>query len=55
MRVPGLIKWPRVVKAGSVISGVTSLLDIVPTVRDIVAKDSPESGDYLVQSSIDGV
>jgi len=36
MRVPGIIKWPRNIEPGSVIDQPTSLLDVFPTIVDIV-------------------
>ena len=36
MRVPGIVRWPGVVEPGIIVSHPTSLLDIVPTISDIV-------------------
>jgi len=48
MRVPGIVRWPGVVEPGILVSYPTSLLDIVPTISDIV--------DYNpAQHKIDGV
>ena len=55
MRIPGIINWPRVVQPGSEISEVTSLLDIVPTVRDILSKGKDSPVDSLGHTPLDGV
>lgn len=39
IRVPGIIKWPNVVKAGSLIERPTSLLDFFPTLIDLLDMD----------------
>ena len=41
VRVPGLIRWPGVVKEGSVIHHPTSLLDLFPTVVDVLDLPKP--------------
>merc|ERR550517_971780 len=36
MRVPGIIKWPERIAGGRIISEVTSLLDLLPTIAQLV-------------------
>ena len=45
-------QWPRIVKQNSEISAATSLLDIFPTVRDIVSENREEEEDFKV--TLDG-
>jgi len=48
MRVPGIVKWPAVVKPGVRVSQPTGLMDVLPTISDIIGYDS-----YQIKS--DGV
>ena len=41
IRVPTLIRWPGVVKAGSVIDVPTSHLDVLPTVAGVIEGKPP--------------
>ncbi|MEL6968538.1 MAG: sulfatase [Bacteroidota bacterium] len=41
-RVPGIIKWPAVIPAGTVRNQVVSSIDIFPTVADIIGAELPE-------------
>jgi len=43
MRVPLLVRWPRVVKSGTQIEQVVSNLDIFPSVTDMVGLGVPEN------------
>lgn len=36
IRVPGIIRWPELVKGGQVTNALTSQMDILPTILDIV-------------------
>lgn len=42
IRVPFLVSWPAKVKPGSVHDGVTSLLDLAPTILDLADVPIPE-------------
>ena len=46
IRVPGLIRWPEVVPAGTVVDTVTSLMDIFPLVSK--ATDTPIPEDRII-------
>jgi len=48
MRVPGIIKWPERIEAGRAVSGVTSLLDLLPTIAHIVGVET-------LSNRVDGV
>ena len=48
MRVPGIVRWPAVVKPGVVISQPTGLMDVLPTIADIVGYEG-------IQNKLDGV
>lgn len=54
MRVPGIIKWPRVVKAGVEINAMTSLLDILPTVASVITNEEDDSKNTF-SDKLDGV
>ncbi|MEO0734879.1 MAG: sulfatase, partial [Bacteroidota bacterium] len=41
-RVPGIIKWPAVIPAGTVRNQVVSSIDVFPTVADIIGAELPE-------------
>lgn len=41
IRVPGIIRWPGVISPGRETDEPTSLMDIYPTVADIVRVDLP--------------
>src|SRR5680860_930635 len=49
IRVPLLIKWPKVIEGGSETSAMVSLVDLVPTVLNMAGAEIPQS-----PSSIDG-
>lgn len=42
IRVPGLVRWPGVLPAGTVINELTSLMDIFPTVVDLAGGAVPK-------------
>ena len=49
IRVPTLIRWPSVVKAGTVIDVPTSMMDVLPTVVSVI------DGRLPTDRTIDGV
>jgi arylsulfatase A-like enzyme len=40
IRVPGAIRWPKIIKANTIVDTPTSLLDFHPTINDIIANGS---------------
>lgn len=46
LRVPTLVRWPAMIKPGIVITEPTSLMDVFPTIMDIIQK--PSSPDKLI-------
>jgi len=43
IRVPGVFRWPGVVKPGSEINIPTSLLDFWPTLHNILKEHQPDA------------
>ena len=41
IRVPTLVRWPGVVKAGTVIDVPTSMMDVLPTVASVIEARQP--------------
>lgn len=48
MRVPGIVRWPAVVKPGVKVSQPTGLMDVLPTIADIIGYQS-------LDNKLDGV
>lgn len=45
IRVPMIVKWPKVVKAGSKSDHVSAFWDVFPTISDITSIDAPDNSD----------
>ncbi len=43
IRIPGAIKWPGKIKPGTNLDNPTSLLDFLPTVKDILESSGKRS------------
>lgn len=43
IRVPGVIRWPGVIKPGSQIDVPTGLLDFWPTLHNILKENQPDA------------
>ena len=43
IRVPAIVKWPGKVKPGKTITQPTSMMDILPTIKEIIKNESPSA------------
>tara|TARA_X000001036_G_scaffold252908_1_gene235406 strand:+ start:2436 stop:3857 length:1422 start_codon:yes stop_codon:yes gene_type:complete len=41
-RVPAIMKWPKVISAGSISNKITATIDVLPTIANIVSSDLPK-------------
>lgn len=52
IRVPGIVRWPGVLPAGTVINEPTSLMDIFPTVVHLAGGEVPQDRYITILASL---